>query len=158
MRRLSGEGVRLLVVGENRELDRLAGIRLEQHPWSEATEAKLISRCHVGISPLLHDGWSQFKSGYKLIQYMAAGRPAVASPIGANCDVMAGEETGLFATSEVEWYSQINRLRQDTDLRRRLGRQARLRCEQMFSIEALGERLARLMHQLATERPTHDET
>jgi len=158
LRRLSGEGVRLLVVGENRELDRLAGIRLEQHPWSEATEAKLISRCHVGISPLLHDGWSQFKSGYKLIQYMAAGRPAVASPIGANCDVMVAGETGLFATSEAEWYSQINRLRQDTDLRRRLGRQARLRCEQMFSIEALGERLARLMHQLATERPTHDET
>jgi len=151
LRRLSSEGVHLLVVGENRELDRLGGIRLEQHPWSEATESKLLSRCHVGISPLLHDGWSQFKSGYKLIQYMAAGRPAVASPIGANCDVMAAEETGLFATSEAEWYSQINRLRQDSDLRRRLGRQARLRCEQMFSIEALGGHLTRLMHQLARE-------
>ena len=30
----------------------LAGITLEQHPWSEATEAKLIAKCHVGNEPL----------------------------------------------------------------------------------------------------------
>ena len=57
------------------------------------------------------DGWSRFKSGYKLIQYMAAGRASVASPIGANCDVVVAEKTGLFATHDEEWYSQINRLR-----------------------------------------------
>ena len=36
LRRLSSEGVRLLVVGEDRALERLAGITVEQHPWSEA--------------------------------------------------------------------------------------------------------------------------
>ncbi len=139
LRRLSAEGVRLLVIGEDRALKKLAGITIEQHPWSEETETKLIARCHVGISPLRHDGWSRFKSGYKLIQYMAAGRPSVASPIGANCDVLVAEQTGLFATTDEEWYSQINRLRHDADLRRRLGRGARLRCEEVFSIEALGK-------------------
>ena len=149
LRRLCGEGVRLLVVGEDRALERLAGITVEQHPWSEETEAKLIAQCHVGISPLRHDGWSRFKSGYKLIQYMAAGRASVASPIGANCDVVVAEETGLFATNDEEWYSQINRLRQDAELRRRLGRQARRRCEEMFSIEALGKNLSELILRLA---------
>ena len=99
-----------------------------------------------------HDGWSRFKSGYKLIQYMAAGRASVASPIGANCDVVVAEETGLFATNDEEWYSQIDRLRQDTELRRRLGRQARLRCEEMFSIEALGKNLSELILRLAGKR------
>ena len=151
LRRLSGEGVRLLVVGEDRALDELAGVTLEQHPWSEATEAMLIAKCHVGLSPLQNDGWSRFKSGYKLIQYMAAGRPAVASPIGANCDVVVAEETGLFATGDEEWYRQIDRLRKDGELRRRLGRQARRRCEELFSIEALGGRLSELITRLADQ-------
>jgi len=155
LRRLSGEGVRLLVVGEDRALERLAGVTIEQHAWSEATEAKLIARCHVGISPLQHDGWSRFKSGYKLIQYGAAGRAAVASPIGANCEVVVAEETGLFATNDAQWYSQINRLRQDADLRRRLGRQARLRCEERFSIEALGKSLSELIFRLAGKDGAH---
>ncbi|MBV8766952.1 MAG: glycosyltransferase family 4 protein [Hyphomicrobiales bacterium] len=149
LRRLSNEGVRLLVVGADRALGRLCGITIEQHPWSEATEASLIARCHVGISPLQDDGWSRFKSGYKLIQYMAAGRPSVASPIGANCDVVVAEETGLFATNDHEWYAQIDRLRRDTELRRRLGRQARQRCREKFSVEALGGNLSELMSRLA---------
>ncbi|MBV9568273.1 MAG: glycosyltransferase family 4 protein [Hyphomicrobiales bacterium] len=149
LRRLSSEGVRLLVVGEDRALEKLAGVTIEQHPWSEATEAKLVARCHVGISPLQHDGWSRFKSGYKLIQYMAAGRPAVASPIGANREVVLAEQTGLFATNDEEWYSQINRLREDAALRRRLGRQGRLRCEEKFSIEVLGKNLSELMLRVA---------
>ena len=79
---------------------------------------------------------------------MAAGRASVASPIGANCDVVVAEETGLFARNDEEWYSQINRLRQDAELRRRLGRQARRRCEKMFSIEALGKNLSELILRL----------
>jgi glycosyltransferase involved in cell wall biosynthesis len=155
LRRLSKEGVRLLVVGEDRALERLAGITVEQHPWSEATEAKLIARCHVGIGPLQNDGWSRFKSGYKLIQYMAVGRASVASPIGANCDVVVSEETGLFATNDDEWYSQIDRLRRDAELRRRLGRQARLHCEEKFSIEALGRNLSELISRLAGNASAH---
>ncbi|SED42532.1 hypothetical protein SAMN05519104_3517 [Rhizobiales bacterium GAS188] len=138
LRRLSAEGVRLLVVGEDRALDGLHGIAIEQHSWSEDTEASLIGRCHVGINPLPDDEWSRFKSGYKLIQYMAAGRASVASPVGANRDVVAEDETGLFATSDDEWYRQIDRLRRDDELRRRLGRQARRQSEERFSIEALG--------------------
>jgi glycosyltransferase involved in cell wall biosynthesis len=86
---------------------------------------------------------------------MAAGRASVASPIGANCDVVVAEETGLFATNDEEWYSQINRLRQDAELRRRLGRQARQRCEEMFSIEALGKNLSELILRLAREEAAH---
>ena len=52
LRRLSGEGVRLLVVGEDRALEGLTGITVEQHPWSEETEAKLIAQLPCGNKPL----------------------------------------------------------------------------------------------------------
>jgi glycosyltransferase involved in cell wall biosynthesis len=148
LRRLSDEGVRLLIVGEGRAFDGLAGIAFEQHLWSEDTEASLIARCHVGINPLPDDEWSGFKSGYKLIQYMAAGRPSVASPVGANRDVVKDGETGVFACDDAEWYQQIDRLRRDEGLRRRLGRRARLDCEERFSVEALGKSLAEAIRRL----------
>ncbi len=145
LRRLSNEGVRLLVVGETNSIPALAGVRIAQHAWSEAREAELISACHVGLNPLPDDDWCRFKSGYKLIQYMAAGRAAVASPVGANCWVQADSETGLFATTDEQWYAAINRLRNDHELRSRLAIGGRRRAETVFSIEALGQTLVQMI-------------
>jgi hypothetical protein len=41
---------------------------------------------HVGIMPLPQGAWEYGKSGYKLVQYMAASRPVVVSPVCVNCD------------------------------------------------------------------------
>jgi glycosyltransferase involved in cell wall biosynthesis len=149
LRRLSAEGVRLLVVGETKPIASLSGVTVEQQPWSEASESALLARCHIGLNPLPDDEWCKFKSGYKLIQYMAAGRAAVASPIGANAWVQTGDETGLFATTDEEWYQAICRLRDDGALRQRLAAGGRRRAEQVFSIEALGDKVAALIQAAA---------
>ena len=145
LRRLSAEGVRLLVIGETHKIPGFEDISKEQHPWSEATETELLSRCHVGLNPLPDDEWCRFKSGYKLIQYMAAGRAAVASPVGANKWVLQGGETGLFATTDTEWYTAVNRLRADAALRQRLAANGRRRAEEVFSINAVGSKLVTLI-------------
>ncbi len=145
LRRLSAEGVRLMVIGETKPIAALEGVAHEQHPWSEATEGALLARCHVGLNPLPDDEWCKFKSGYKLIQYMAAGRAAVASPIGANAWVQTGNETGLFASNAEEWYQAVRRLRDDAALRHRMAAAGRARAEAVFSIQALGDTLVRLI-------------
>ncbi|MFM9849368.1 MAG: glycosyltransferase family 4 protein [Hyphomicrobiaceae bacterium] len=148
LRSLSNEGVQLLVIGADRKPGRLANIAVEQHDWSEDSEAELLSRCHVGIGPLPDEEWCKYKSGYKLIQYMAVGRPSVASPVGANKLVVAEGETGFFAESAEDWIRQILRLRDDSELRKRMGAQARARCERLFSVEALGRDVADAMMKL----------
>jgi glycosyltransferase involved in cell wall biosynthesis len=148
LRSLTNEGVRLLVIGADRKLKQLADIPVEQHEWTEDSEADLLSRCHVGISPLPDEEWCKYKSGYKLIQYMAVGRPSVASPVGTNKLVVAEGETGLFAESTEDWIRQITRLRDDGELRRRMGAQARARCERLFSVQALGRDVADAMMKL----------
>lgn len=149
LRRLSNEGVRLLMIGETNPMPALTGVNLEQRPWSEKTEADLLSQCHVGLNPLPDDEWCRFKSGYKLIQYMAAGRAAVASPVGANNWVQADGKTGIFASTGSEWYDAINRLRLDQQLRSRLAAGGRQRAESVFSIEALGQKLVALIQKAA---------
>lgn len=153
LRHLAKQGVRLLVIGADRQFKQLDGINIEHHEWTEDREAELLSQCHVGIGPLPDEEWCRYKSGYKLIQYMAAGRPSVASPVGTNKLVVAEGETGLFAKSTEDWIAQITRLRESSELRRQMGVQARARCESLFSVAALGQDLAREMLKLQNAAP-----
>jgi glycosyltransferase involved in cell wall biosynthesis len=67
--------------------------------------------------PLSDSQWDRYKSGYKLIQYMAAGRAVVASPVGSNLDIVKEGETGFFARSAREWYAALAKLRDNEPLR-----------------------------------------
>ena len=64
-------------------------------PWSEATEADEIATADVGVSWLPDDAWSRGKCGLKVLQYMAAGLPVVANPVGVQADLVRHGETGL---------------------------------------------------------------
>jgi glycosyltransferase involved in cell wall biosynthesis len=94
----------LRVIGAEVEI---SGIDVELCPWSASTEADLISECDVGIMPLLDTPWEQGKCGYKLIQYMACGLPVVASPIGANLDIVKNGANGYLASSPQEWLTAL---------------------------------------------------
>jgi glycosyltransferase involved in cell wall biosynthesis len=140
LRQLSEQGARLLAIGAPKNFV-LPGVEVEAVPWSEATEAQQLGRCHVGIMPLDDTPWERFKSGYKLVQYMAAGRAVVASPVGANLDIVTHDKTGFFARSDGEWLGALARLRDDAELRRRFGLEGRRRCAAEFSLSAALERV-----------------
>jgi len=95
---LAKENTRLLLDGAEPSFLPLPNV--ETQSWSEAREANLLQRMHVGIMPLPQGAWEYGKSGYKLVQYMAASRPVVASPVGVNCDVVKEGVNGFFAITE----------------------------------------------------------
>jgi glycosyltransferase involved in cell wall biosynthesis len=66
---------------------------------------------HVGIMPLPQGAWEYGMSGYKLVQYMAACRPVVASPVGVNCDVVMEGVNSFFARTEDEWVERLEQFR-----------------------------------------------
>lgn len=112
----------------------IEGVDCRHVDWSEASEAEMLSQCHVGIMPLPDDDWARGKSGYKLIQYMAAGRPMVASPVGANRAIVNDGKTGFLAASGDEWCDSLRILRDDKMLRRKLGAAAHARVAEAFSL------------------------
>ena len=97
---LAKENTRLLLVGAEPSFLPLPNV--ETQSWSEAREANLLQRMHVGIMPLPQGAWEYGKSGYKLVQYMAASRPVVASPVGVNWDVVKEGVNGFFAITGVD--------------------------------------------------------
>ena len=123
----------------------IPGVDVESLPWSADTEAMLIAECDVGIMPLRDTPWEQGKCAYKLIQYMACGLPTMASPIGANRDVVIEGETGFFADTACAWVEKMELLLCDAVLRQRLGQAGRTRVEAEYCLQRTASRLVRLL-------------
>ena len=60
----------------------MENLDVELCPWSVATEARDLAEADVGISWLADIPFNRGKCGLKILQYMAAGLPVVANPIG----------------------------------------------------------------------------
>lgn len=129
----------------------MPGVDVELMDWSIETEVAAIAECDIGIMPLRDTPWEQGKCAYKLIQYMACGLPTVASPIGANKEVVVGNETGFFAETPSDWVNTLELLLSDVALRQRLGQAGRVRVEENYSLQQTAPRLVRLI----TEAEVH---
>ena len=136
-------GARLVAVGARRAV--LPDLPFETREWNEATEVSEISRFDVGVMPLGDGPWEQGKCGYKLIQYMACGRPVVASAVGANRHIVRHGETGFLAETPAEWTEALSKLASDRALRERMGQAGRREVERRYSLQVNTPVLAKFL-------------
>jgi glycosyltransferase involved in cell wall biosynthesis len=104
-----------------------AGVRTpwELSAWSSEDERHWLSQIDIGIMPLSDDEWSRGKCAFKLLQYMAHGKPVVASDVGANRSVVDSGINGFLAGHTGEWVDALERLVVDERLRRTMGSESR---------------------------------
>lgn len=129
-------GARLMVVSAgDRPLGDLAPMT-DRVTWDGPRTDALLAEADCGIMPLPDTAFSRGKCAYKLLQYGAAGLPAVASPVGANAQVI--EETGGWAAAGVDaWTDALVALLEETDSTRRArGLKARRAVEDRYSYAA----------------------
>jgi glycosyltransferase involved in cell wall biosynthesis len=126
-------GLRLVTIADATLLD--PPIPTEHIPWSEQTESSSLIRADIGIAPTPNDPWTLGKCGFKIIQYVAAGLPAIASPVGANRQIILQNETGILADTANEWISALATLAADPAKRQAMGAAGRKRVEDQFSIQ-----------------------
>jgi glycosyltransferase involved in cell wall biosynthesis len=147
---LVAEGGWVRLVGADRVPEGLPSGSIELRPWAEQSEAEDILAFDVGIMPLDDTEWERGKCGYKLLQYMAAGRPVVASPVGVNPEIVEPGVTGFLAGTPEEWRSALTRLRDDPALRARMGEAGRRRVEAAYSLDLAEPRLRALLRSAST--------
>jgi glycosyltransferase involved in cell wall biosynthesis len=128
-------GARLTLICATRpSLGELEDI-IDRVAWSEATQHQMLADFDVGIFPLPDEPYSHGKCGYKLLQYGAAGVPAVASPIGVN-EVILSELGMPAARDNGEWVEAIlGLLSRSSDIRAALGRGARDETQARYSYD-----------------------
>jgi glycosyltransferase involved in cell wall biosynthesis len=103
-------------------------------PWTEAGEACEIAAADIGISLIPDDDWSRGKCGLKVLQYMAAGLPVVANPVGVHPEMVRPGATGYLPRSPEEWTEAITELARNPEQRRRMGGKARADVEARYSV------------------------
>lgn len=112
----------------------LDSMPIEFCPWQQATEAAELAEADIGISWLPDDGWSSGKCGLKVLQYMAAGLPVVANPVGVQKTLVRPGETGFLVETPDEWEDAVRLLAGAPEIRRRMGLAGRRLVEQEYQV------------------------
>jgi glycosyltransferase involved in cell wall biosynthesis len=89
--------------------------------------------------PLTDTLWTRGKCGYKILQYMAAGIPAVASAVGANRDIITDGVNGFLARTTDDWVRSISTLAEDPVLRTKFALKGRELVESKYSLDQFAE-------------------
>ena len=142
--RLSREiPVQLILVGTG-TINPFPGLQTQLYPWSEKLELTIAKMFDIGIMPLVDGPFERGKCGYKLVQYMAAGLPVVASPVGINSQIVT-PEIGYLASTTQEWLDALRKLGGDTELRFNMGGSGRQRAEKLYNLQRTAPQLLDLL-------------
>jgi glycosyltransferase involved in cell wall biosynthesis len=124
-------------------------INMERVVWSEAIESAALAAAQIGVMPLTDDAWSRGKCAFKLLQYMAASLPCVASPVGANTEAVIDGFNGFHAASDLDWERSLERLIISAPLRARLGANGHAHVARRYALRAYQTQYLALLTRLA---------
>lgn len=141
---------KLLVVSDERpKLPSIDPGRVIFEPWSMEREVRLIQNMHVGLMPLEDSEWSKGKCSFKMLQYMACGKPVIVSPVGMNVEVLGMASVGEPARTIDEWYSLMTDFCREEKMRTDMGNMGRKIVVNRFSQEKVSNQLAELFRKMA---------
>jgi glycosyltransferase involved in cell wall biosynthesis len=105
-------------------------------PWNKASEMSDLLKMNIGVMPLTDDVWAKGKCGFKALQYMALGIPALVSPVGVNTEIVNHGLNGYICYTTDDWKNYLKELLVDVERRTQMGRAARQKVENQYSIQA----------------------
>jgi glycosyltransferase involved in cell wall biosynthesis len=139
--------VNILLIGAYKNFN-FDDLPLDIVPWSYEKEPEYLSRIDIGIMPLPDEEYARGKGGYKLFQYMAAGIPIIASPIGINCEIVINNYNGFLAATTQDWIEYFSLLIEKPELRSKLGNHGKQIAEEKFSRNACFGQLSKIITEL----------
>lgn len=110
---------------------------LEFIPWRKETEIEDLKKIHIGLMPLQNDEWSRGKCGFKALQYMSIGMPAIVSPVGVNLQIVDHGINGFLCDSLEDWKKALLYCIQNPQSIKALGKNAQEKIEKFYSVQAI---------------------
>lgn len=124
---------------------------VEFYNWSAQEELIFLKEIDLGIMPLEDTPFNRGKCGFKLIQYMAMGKPTLSTPLEANVKINRNN-CNLFATSNEEWVECINKFISNLSFYREVGLKNQKIVEEYYSVEANSISYIKIFNQLFNVR------
>ena len=120
------------------------GVKVKLIPWSLEDEFHQLQNIDLGLAPLFNGKWEKYKCGFKVINYMAAGIPPIASNVGEHSYIIQDGVNGFLCDNDQEWVEKLRKLLEDEKLRENMGANARKTVEEKYSMEKNAKILAKL--------------
>lgn len=124
-------------------------ITLRRIPWSYEREIDDLMSLDIGLMPLFDDLWSKGKCGFKIIQYLGVGVPAVCTPVGINRDVVHDGVHGLWANTKDEWIEKLSTLIENASLREKMGGEGRRKIMDAYTVQTCAPKLIEWIKEMA---------
>jgi glycosyltransferase involved in cell wall biosynthesis len=129
-----------------------SSLRWDFVEWSPTVETGIARLFDIGIMPLVDEPYQRGKCGCKILQYMSAALPVVASPVGINTQLIQHGSRGLLASSPEDWGESLGKLIARPELRRTMGQAGRAFAEQHYSIRTWFPQLLAVIEAVADGR------
>jgi glycosyltransferase involved in cell wall biosynthesis len=104
--------------------------------WTKQTEVDDLMKINVGIMPLPDNVWTRSKCGFKALQYMALGIPAVVSDVGVNSEIVDHDVNGCLCKTTEDWYLYLSKLMSDKNYLLRLSGNTREKIISKYSVQS----------------------
>jgi glycosyltransferase involved in cell wall biosynthesis len=104
--------------------------------WNKQSEIEDLLLFNIGIMPLKDDKWANGKCGFKALQYMALGIPALVSPVGVNTRIVDHKINGFICASAEDWKNAIELLFNDNLLHKEISKNTRIKIETHYSVKS----------------------
>lgn len=111
--------------------------------WKKETEIADLLEINIGIMPLYDTDWERGKCGFKALQYMALGIPAIVSGVGVNMEIVDNDLNGYICEPVTDlpnnlysaWENSLIALLKNEVLRKDIGINGLKRVSERFSME-----------------------
>jgi glycosyltransferase involved in cell wall biosynthesis len=104
--------------------------------WNKENEINDLLNFNIGIMPLKDDPWAAGKCGFKALQYMALGIPALVSPVGVNTKIVDHGLNGFICKTKEDWETAIEKLLQDHQLLLEMAQCTRKKIIEHYSVRS----------------------
>jgi glycosyltransferase involved in cell wall biosynthesis len=109
---------------------------LEYVKWKKESEIEDLLGFNIGIMPLVNDKWANGKCGFKALQYMSLGIPALVSPVGVNSRIVDHGLNGFICDTPEEWETSIETLLKNRETLGEMSKQTRKKIIDHYSVKS----------------------
>ncbi len=116
--------------------------------WAADKENEFINEFSVGLMPLEVNSWTKGKCSFKMLQYMACGKPVIVTPVGMNNKLLSAGDIGYAAISTKEWLEALAEIKSDYKNAKEKGINGRKIVENNYSCTKMSPKIIELFKTL----------